>query len=223
MTYDSLYPVFLSTPSPTPKVPMHLPFQFVEGFGMDTKTIGIILSVQGFYSMVSTVFLFPFLCKRAGELSLFRFAAVTYCLLYFLTPYLVLLPESLQMVGIYIGIIWKCTWSTMAYPSNAILLTNSAPDLLSLGTINGVAASTASLARAFGPTIAGILYSSGLRSGCSGLAWWCSAAVTLVGAVLSLSITNNGGRFNQSEEEQQPLLGASETRRDREDETLERA
>jgi len=200
MTYDSLYPVFLSSAPPEEKVPIQLPFKFVEGFGMDTKTIGVILSVQGLYSLASTVFMFPFVCERVGELSLFRFTAVTYFLLYFFTPYLVLLPENLQMPGIYLAVIWKCTFSTMAYPSNAILLTNSAPDLLSLGTINGIAASTASLARALGPTIAGFLYALGLRSGYSGLAWWCSGAVTLIGAVLSMSITEGGGRFNKAEQ-----------------------
>lgn len=200
MTFDQLFPVFLSTTPPEPATEIQLPFKFVSGFGLDTKEIGVILAVQGFYSMVSTVFLFPLVCQKLGALKLFRLLAISYFLLYLMTPYVVLLPERYRMVGIYIMVIWKCTFSTMAYPSNAILLTNSAPTLLSLGTINGVAASTASLCRAFGPTISGFLYSLGLQSGYSGLAWWCSGAVTIAGAFLSLRLTEPRGRLDEPDE-----------------------
>jgi len=221
MTFDQLFPVFLSTTPPEPAPEVELPFKFVSGFGLDTKEIGVILAVQGFYSMVSTVFLFPFVVRKLGALTLFRLIAISYFLLYLTTPYLVLLPENLRMVGIYVMVIWKCTFSTMAYPSNAILLTNSAPTLLSLGTINGVAASTASLCRAFGPTISGFLYSLGLQSGYSGLAWWCSGITTIAGAVLSLRLTEPRGRLDEPDEtpkvspaDPSPELSSSEERRE---------
>jgi predicted MFS family arabinose efflux permease len=196
MTFDQLFPVFLSTTPPSPKPPVHLPFKFVDGFGLETKTIGFILSIQGLYSMFSTVVLFPMVAHRLGPLRLFRILALSYFMLYLVTPYLVLLPDHLRMPAIYAIIVWKCTFSTLAYPSNAILLTNAAPSLTTLGTINGVAASTASLCRAFGPTLSGLLYSLGLDTGYSGLAWWFSGAVTIVGAVISLRITDGAGRFD---------------------------
>ncbi|TDZ35309.1 putative membrane protein [Colletotrichum spinosum] len=196
MTFDQLFPVFLSTKPPTEK-DFHLPFKFVDGFGMSTAEIGVILSVQGFYSMISTVFLFPIVVRRLGPLRLFRLLAISYFMLYLATPYLIFLPENLRMVGIYVLVIWKCTFSTMAYPSNAILLTNSAPSLLSLGTINGVAASTASLCRAFGPTVSGFLYAMGLRIGYSGLAWWVSGGITILGAVLSMYASEPRGRMDE--------------------------
>jgi hypothetical protein len=68
-----------------------------------------------------------------------------------------------------------------------------------LGTINGVAASTASLSRAFGPTVSGFLFSAGLRLGYSGLAWWCSAVIALAGAFISLRMTDKGGRMDGDE------------------------
>lgn len=197
MTFDQLFPVFLSTDPPAHRDLPSLPFRFVDGFGYDSQKIGMILSVQGVYSMMSTCFLFPVVTRRLGALQLFRLLALSYFLLYLITPYLVLLPENLQMAGIYIMVVWKCTFSTMAYPSNAILLTNSAPSLLSLGMINGVAASTASLCRAFGPTISGLLYSLGLQTGYSGLAWWVSGLVTIVGALISLQITEPRGRLDE--------------------------
>ncbi|RDL35819.1 MFS general substrate transporter [Venustampulla echinocandica] len=205
ITFDSMLPTFLSTPSPSGDeiVPIALPFKFVGGYGLDTRQIGVVLSVQGIYSMIATVFLFPIFVRRLGALGLFRLIAISYPVLYITTPYLVLLPDSLRMVGVYVVVIWKCTCSTMAYPSNAILLTNSAPSLLLLGTINGVAASTASLCRAFGPTVSGWLFSAGLSLGYSGLAWWCSALITVAGAVLSLSMTDKGGRMDVDEKSEE--------------------
>jgi len=199
MTFDAMLPTLLSTKPPTDPEPWKLPFKFVSGYGLDTKQIGVILSVQGIYSMLATIFLFPIVVRRLGSLGLFRTIAISYPILYFTTPYLVLLPNSLRMVGVYIVVVWKCTFATMAYPSNAILLTNSAPSLLMLGTINGVASSTASLSRAFGPTVSGFLFSAGLRLGYSGLAWWCSALIALLGALISLTMTDKGGRMDVDE------------------------
>ncbi|CAL3965388.1 hypothetical protein PZA11_001855 [Diplocarpon coronariae] len=200
MTFDAMLPTMLSTQAPDGgREEWRLPFKFVGGYGLDTKAIGVILSIQGLYSMVATVFLFPIVVRRLGALGLFRLIAVTYPVLYLATPYLVLLPAGLRTPGIYAVVIWKCTFSTMAYPANAILLTNSAPSLLMLGTINGVAASTASLSRAFGPTVSGFLFSAGLQLGYAGLAWWCSAIMAAVGAVISLRMTDQGGRMDVDE------------------------
>ena len=208
MTFDAMLPTFLSTAPPDNPEEWQLPFKFVSGYGLDTKEIGVILSIQGIYSMLATLFLFPIIVRRLGALGLFRLMAISYPILYITTPYLALLPESLKMAGVYGVVIWKCTFATMAYPSNAILLTNSAPSLLMLGTINGVAASTASLSRAFGPTVSGLLLSAGLRLGYSGLAWWCSAIIAVAGALISLRMTDKGGRMDVDEKsDEEPELG----------------
>ncbi|RDW79453.1 hypothetical protein BP6252_04091 [Coleophoma cylindrospora] len=210
MTFDSMLPTLLSTRAPNPPRPIHLPFKFVSGYGLDTKQIGVILSIQGLYSMVATLFLFPIFVRRLGALGLFRAIAISYPILYITTPYLVLLPDNLRMIGVYGIVIWKCTFATMAYPSNAILLTNSAPSLLMLGTINGVAASTASLSRAFGPTVSGFLFSVGMKIGYSGLAWWCSAIIALTGAIISLWMTEKGGRMDPDEKADESELAHSD-------------
>lgn len=202
MTFDSMLPTMLSfqqEKDAPPFPPPELPFKFVGTYGMSSSDVGVVLSVQGLYSMIATIFLFPIVVRRLGALGLFRTMAISYPILYIVTPYLVLLPENLKMIGLYAVVIWKCTFSTMTYPSNAILLTNSAPSLLMLGTINGVAASTASISRAFGPTISGFLLSTGASLGYSGLAWWCSAAIAVIGAIISLNMTDKGGRMDVDE------------------------
>jgi hypothetical protein len=205
-----MLPTFLSNPEDTPVDSVALPFKFVGGYGLNTREIGVILSVQGLYSMIATVFIFPVVVRRLSALGLFRLLALSYPILYVVTPYLVLLPGHLRMVGVYIIVIWKCTFATMAYPSLAILLTNSAPSLLMLGTINGVAASTASLCRAIGPTVSGFLFTAGLSTGYSGLAWWCSAIICIGGAILSLSMSDKGGRMDLDEKSEEPELGFEE-------------
>ncbi|KHN98134.1 Major facilitator superfamily domain, general substrate transporter [Metarhizium album ARSEF 1941] len=197
MTFDQLFPVFLSTETPIDGPKIELPFKFVSGFGLDTKTIGVIMSVQGLYSLFSNYVIVAAVTTRLGSLRLFRILAFSYFALYLVTPYLVLLPQHLSMPAIYIVVIWKCTYATMAYPNNAILLANSAPTKKVLGTINGVAASTASLCRALGPTVSGFLYAAGLHTGYSGLAWWFSGVVTLLGAYLSSQISENGPQITE--------------------------
>ncbi|KAJ8108834.1 hypothetical protein ONZ43_g6306 [Nemania bipapillata] len=188
MTFDQLLPVFLATAPPKNRIEPSLPLKFVDGFNLDSKTVGIILSLQGAYQLLVNMFLVPRVLSRFGPLRSFRFIVVAYFLLYLLTPYLVLLPPAYRMIGLAIVLAWKCTFSTIVYPSNAILIADLAPSHLALGTINGVAASTASLCRAFGPTISGILYSVGLKTGYSGLAWWSSALVAIGGAIVGLRI-----------------------------------
>lgn len=205
ITFDQMLPVFLSTPDTDINDGLSLPFKFVGGFGLSTKEVGFILTLQGFYSMFATLILFPIAVRRLGALTLFRLLAWSYPLLYVITPYLILLPAHLRPFGLYPILLWKCTFSNFAFPASAILLANSAPSLLLLGTINGAAASTASFCRGLGPTISGFFYSTGLRLGCSGLAWWVTALVTLAGAVASLRMSERGNRIdlrNASEDEE---------------------
>ena len=179
-------PVFLSEPISTE--PTSLPFRFTGGFGLSSKTIGFMLSVQGVYAMIAQVFFFPLASRYLGTLRLFRLVSMTWPLLYVLVPYLVLLPQRLQMPGIYLCLLWKITAQCFSFPSNAILLRNSAPSLLVLGVVNGASASTASLARALGPSLTGLIHSWGLEIGSAGVAWWACGVIGLGGALESLWI-----------------------------------
>lgn len=143
------------------------------------------MAVQGVYSMVAQLWLFPFLARHFGTLRIFRFVLIVWPALYLVVPYLVLLPARLQMTAAYAALISKITMHVIAFPSSAILLANAAPSHSVLGSINGVAASTASLSRAFGPTVTGLLHSKGLEWGYSGLAWWACGIVSVIGAVES--------------------------------------
>lgn len=153
---------------------------------MSSKDEGVLLVGQGVYSMFAQAVLFPFLARRFGCLNIFKITVVIWPLLYLVVPYTVLLPPPYQKFGICFCLFWRTTAQALSYPPNNILLTNSAPSMLVLGLINGVAGSTASLCRAFGPTITGFVHSRGVNIGVSGLAWWITGLVCILGALESL-------------------------------------
>ena len=202
-------PVFLSAPVATESP--SLPFKFTGGFGLSTKTIGFMLAVQGVYSMIAQLWLFPYIVRRFGTLKTFRFVISVWPILNFTVPYTVLLPKKFQMAGVYACLITKITFHVMAFPSNAILLTNSAPSLLVLGAINGVAASTASMSRGFGPTVTGLIHTAGLRAGYNGFGWWTCGIICFIGAIQSLLMEEGKGRMDQAsveDEESVPCLAS---------------
>src|SRR2546421_5392943 len=195
-------PTFLSEPIMDTK-PV-LPFKFSGGFALSTKTIGFMMAVQGVYSMIAQLWLFPFLIRRLGTLATFRIVIAIWPLLYLVVPYLILLPRHLQTMGIYLCLLMKITFHVIAFPSNAILLTNAAPSTKVLGTVNGVAASAACLARAFGPTVTGAIHSAGLKFGFSGPAWWVGGLICAIGAVESFWIEEVEGRLDGPRHEEEP-------------------
>ena len=55
--------------------------------------------------------------------------------------------------------------------------------------------------RAFGPTISGLIYSSGLKMGCTGLAFWICGLVAVFGAVESMWMGEGDGRLEEGLEQ----------------------
>ncbi|OCK74601.1 MFS general substrate transporter [Lepidopterella palustris CBS 459.81] len=184
ISFEQLMPILMSLPAST--IPAHLPFKFQGGFAFSTKTIGFILSVQGVLQMVAQLFIFPIISRRIGSLHTFWLVIFAYPFLYLVTPYLVLLPEKFRLPGVFMILAWKVTAQSLAYPSLAIMLANAAPTKKVLGTLNGAAASSASVCRGFGPTISGMIQSRGQTIGYSGLSWWTCAAVALIGCIPSI-------------------------------------
>lgn len=168
--------------------PVSLPFKFLGGLALSTKNIGFILSLQGFLQMLVQIFLFPVVSKRFGSLLLFRATISVYPIFYFLIPYLALLPQPWRPLGIFATLVVKVSAQAFSYPSLQMMLNEMAPHRVR-GTLNGSAASSASLGRTFGPTVAGIIHAQGLKFGYSGLAWWAISLVAAVGFVESTCMT----------------------------------
>ncbi|KAL4934452.1 MFS transporter [Aspergillus undulatus] len=210
ISFDQLMPVFLSTPK-AENAPVVLPFQFTGGMGLATKTIGFMLAVQGVYSMIAQLWLFPFVVRHFGTLRTFRFVLLVWPPLYLLVPYLILIPEKLQMAAAYVALISKITFHVIAFPSTAILLANAAPSSKVLGSINGAAASTASLSRALGPSLTGFLHSKGLESGYSVISWWACGIVCTIGAIQSFWMEESEPQRDMNEKTPEPDTSRART------------
>jgi len=180
ISLEQLLPI-LMTKKVTTGHPQHLPFHFEGGFGWSTQTTGAFLAAQGFLQMFAQVIVFPWLSRRLGSLRTFWITLSCYPVLYLLTPYLAILPDKLRIPGLVVLLVAKVTFQSLSYPSLAIILANSSPSKKVLGTLNGVAMSSASISRGFGPTISGAVDSLGSSLHMSGLAWWAIAAVALIG------------------------------------------
>ncbi|KAJ4381799.1 hypothetical protein N0V86_003164 [Didymella sp. IMI 355093] len=204
ISLEQLLPILMSKAAYVPGT-ANLPFMFEGGFGWQTQNIGAFLAMQGAMQMVAQLFLFPWLSKKLGSLRTFWITMCLYPVLYILAPYLALLPENLRIPGLVFLLIGKVTFQSLSYPSLAIILANSSPSKRVLGTLNGAAASSASVCRGFGPTISGAVDSFGGNHHMSGLAWWAIACVALMGWLPGLMLKESD-KPTISEDDEEALV-----------------
>lgn len=177
-----------------------LPFKFTGGLALSTKTIGYMLAVQGFYSLFAQLCLFPFMVSKFKALRTLQMALWLWPPIYFAVPYLILLPKALQIPAAYVALLSKITLHVMCFPAISILLANTITNSNTLGSVNGLASSVASLSRALGPSITGFLHSQGIRSGYSVIAWWALGIVCIIGATESLFMEDTDRRSSTNAE-----------------------
>ncbi|KAK1597451.1 major facilitator superfamily transporter [Colletotrichum navitas] len=185
VAYDQILPVFLNYPvqAHTPDN-THLPFQFSGGFGLSSDRIGTIFTIYGITCGVIQFFVFPPLCNYFGVLRCFRACAITFPVVYMLTPYVVLFESSTgRYAALMVVMFVKAFAVIVGFPCMTILLTNSASSLRILGTLNGFATMFSGFGRAFGPATAGAAFSWGVARGYIIVAYWFLALTALLGAI----------------------------------------
>ncbi|CAF9921327.1 hypothetical protein IMSHALPRED_005149 [Imshaugia aleurites] len=193
MTYDHLLPIFLQdnriSTSNNPQSPFNIP----GGLGLTIQSVGIIMSINGVIALFTQAILFPLFASWLGVWKTFVMVTVLHPVAYFIVPYLAFLPESSLYPGIYVCLAIRNFFCILAYPVLLILLKEAAPSPSVLGKVNGLAASAGAACRTISPPIAGYLYGVGTQIGFTGLAWWCSGAVAIVGAfqILLIQRTKN--------------------------------
>jgi MFS family permease len=205
MAFDQLIPVYLQhnpigTPDSTPYSP---PLKFSGGFGLDHFTIGMISTCNGIVGMIFQFFVFPPLARRFGALFCLKIVVCVFPVAYFLTPFTALLPTQQAQVGCQLALmIIKNMAGTFAFPCSTILLTNSASSLRTLGTLNGMATSTAALGRAAGPATAGAMFSFGVKRGYIIFPWWLITIFSVLSAVPAFWLIEGKGFGGDADEEQ---------------------
>lgn len=185
MAYDHLLPIFLQDEriGEISSLSNFNLFHIPGGLGLTTKAVGLIMSVNGVIALFVQGIIFPVLANWLGVWTIFVLVTVLGPIAHVIVPYLVLLPENLVYPGIYTCLTIRNILHILAYPVILILLKQASPSLSVLGKINGLAASAAAACRTIAPPIAGILYGMGINIGFTGLAWWGSTFVALLGAL----------------------------------------
>ena len=183
MCYDHLLPIFFQDERVRDQVstlataPLHIP----GGLGLSTPQVGIIMSINGVIALFIQAVVFPLFAGWLGVRKVFIMVTLLHPIAYIIVPYLALLPRNLLYPGIWACLTIRNFTSILAYPLILILLKEASPAPAVLGRINGLAASVGAACRTIAPPLGGYLYGLGARVGFTGLAWWASALVALVG------------------------------------------
>ncbi|KAM0473586.1 hypothetical protein ACHAPX_007991 [Trichoderma viride] len=191
ISFNSLYPIFASSPSPA-------------GRDLSPSKIGISLSFAGLITIVFQAFLFQPLKSRFGNLGTYRFALLGLAIAMIAIPWIGYVDDE-PLFGIGTGTMWlyielgavlilKTICAVGGLSCVMLLITNSAPSHNSLGTLNGVAQTLSALGRSIGPFVSGGLFtlSMGIQPKGEALAWSLFGGLAFLGCIGSLFIRGNG-------------------------------
>lgn len=182
--FNNLWYLFLSTPVSTTSASG---LAFTGGLGMPPSHVGMAMAILGVLGICFQLLFYPKIQAYLGLLKSFRIFLLFFILAYSLVPFLALVPSTtpapqektgvLVWAAITLVLLTQVTGRTMVLPAIGILVNNSCPHPSVLGSLHGVAASVASLARSIGPVFGGYMYGRGLDWGVVGFVWWCMAGV----------------------------------------------
>lgn len=183
VTFDQLLPVFMSTPPVDPST-QHPPFRFAGGFGLNSNQVGNVFSVFGALGMMVQFFIFPRVARKYGALKCLSTAFAVFPFIFVIVPYTVLAAETKKgpiILCLFVAV--KKIAEVFIFPCLTIMVTNSAPTLRVLGTLNGIATAVSALGRGVGPTFGGWLFSTGQKVNCVVLPYFALAFVTALGFI----------------------------------------
>ncbi|KAG4428386.1 hypothetical protein IFR05_016133 [Cadophora sp. M221] len=187
ISYNSLYPIFASSPQPT-------------GRNLSPEEIGLSLSFAGIVTIVFQVGIFGKLKEKMGNRATYRAGLFLFFISMLLMPW-VGYKDSKPLFGIGSGKVWlwvelgfvllvKTVAAVGGLTSALLLITNSAPNHNVLGTLNGLAQTLSAAGRAAGPFLSGGLFSIATRVHPKGeaLAWGVFGGIAFLGFVASFGI-----------------------------------
>jgi hypothetical protein len=168
---------------------------------VDSGRIGLMFTIQGVLGTLYQFFVFPPLTSYFGVLNTLRVSMTMLPIVYFLTPYSVLIPNAfLSQATLFLCWNLKQIFALSAFPSCTILFTNSASSLRVLGTVNGIATSLGAIGRAIGPSLAGIVFTWGVTNNYLVSSFWLMAFMGLI-ALPPLYFVVEGKGFGDDGEE----------------------
>jgi hypothetical protein len=212
IAFDQLLPVFMHHPRHGRDIIKDRPpFSFNKGFGIDSGRIGLMFTLYGVVGIFYQFVIFPPLARHYGVLNCLRAVLVVMPIVYLLAPFSTLMPSVLS-AEIALFCLWlvKGLCSTFAFPCSTILLTNSAPSLKVLGTINGIATSVSAIGRAAGPTLGGSLFTWGAKEGFILAPFWALSLIAALSTIPMWWLIEGDGFGNEDEEEEEEDIAVEE-------------
>ncbi|KAI1176851.1 major facilitator superfamily domain-containing protein [Nemania sp. FL0916] len=202
--YNTLWPSFLSDPVAAPQdAHVQLPFRFVGGLGMPVDKVAISLAFAGILGIPLQFFGYSRVIKRLGMLKTWRTFLRGFPLVYFVIPYLSVVPSSSPRPAPRDGFwVWAAIFfaqalmmfsASFAVPSQIVLTNNASPHPSALGRTHSTAEMVNSFTRTVSPIAAGLFYSYGSAHGVTGLPWWIMSGVTIIACILSLWVFEGNG------------------------------
>jgi hypothetical protein len=131
----------------------------------DTSKIGLMFSINGIATIIVQFVVFPPAARHIGTLKLLRIILAVQPIFYIIIPYTALIPNPVLAEITFVAL-WtlRSGLVIMTFPCSIILVTNSTTSLRVLGMVNGIATATNAIGRAFGPTVAGGLFTWGVHN-----------------------------------------------------------
>jgi MFS family permease len=204
-TFQNLWYIFLSTSrahnrGTDDRVDM---FHFTGGLGLPPATLGLAMSILGGVGIAIQLFLYPTLSHKFGTVSCFRFSLLLFPIVYFIAPFLAILPSTTKPplpaagVVVWTGILTflglHVAARMFAMPSATILVNNCCPHPSVLSTVHGVSQSVASGMRMLGPILGGWGFGLGLKAGIVGAAFWVLMGFSSLGALFGMLAQEGSG------------------------------
>ncbi|KAF2124474.1 MFS general substrate transporter [Dothidotthia symphoricarpi CBS 119687] len=212
IAFDQLLPVFMHHPSQsTNDTNVSLPLKFSGGFGIDSRRIGAIFTLFGVTSTLCQFLLFPPLARTLGVLRCLRISFHIFPVVYFVTPFVSLIPDQTTKEVVLVALLMiRGVAGTFAFPTSTIMLTNSAPSLRLLGTINGVATSVSAIGRAIGPAVGGGLFTWGVKRGYVIVPFWALSAISLLASIPTWWLVEGKGFGDDADSDTESIASSTE-------------
>ncbi|KAI6157450.1 MFS general substrate transporter [Pisolithus tinctorius] len=186
-----LLPLFLSTPIE------------LGGLGQTPAMIGLWMSGYGIVNSLFQAFFFAPLVSRFGKRTLFRVSYACFIPIFAIFPVVNCVARS---TGIWWGVwglmgcqLGLAVVTDMAFSSILMYITTSAPSRRSLGALNGLAQTTASIVRAIGPASATSMFAYSLQHELLGgyAVYVAMIAITIVTMKLASALPEEVGEWEQ--------------------------
>ncbi|KAI9809092.1 MAG: hypothetical protein M1825_002381 [Sarcosagium campestre] len=187
ISFNSLFPIFASSPAPT-------------GRDLSPKEIGLLLAFAGAVTIAFQVGIFGKLIEKMGNKTTYRVGLAGFTLAFLIMPWVGYAKPAAHhginrervSLWIEVGIVLliKTVAAVGGLTSALLLITNSAPNHSVLGTLNGLAQTLSAAGRAIGPFLSGGLFSvaTHVRPKGEALAWGVFGGVAFVGFCMSFGI-----------------------------------